>query len=72
MLKRKFRKREKGSFTVEASILIPFLLFVLVIPISNGIRMYQEVRDRGENRQLWLVKEFYTAQGIREVTEDGP
>ena len=35
----------KGSFTVEASVLVPMLLIIYVLIINTGIYMYTEIGE---------------------------
>lgn len=64
-------KRQKGSFTVEASILIPILICVMAMAIHEGINMYVDIRDRTDKNKLWMVERFYVIQGVREVIDSG-
>jgi hypothetical protein len=52
----------KGSYTVEAAIVVPIVLFVFVKAMEMGISLYQEIRD-GEpeyfQNDTWVVDTFY-------------
>lgn len=66
-------KRRKGSFTIEAAILIPFILFLLVSVLEMGIGLYQESKNReyydGVKKQD-IVAKFYVLQGIGAIGEE--
>lgn len=64
----------KGSYTVEASILIPLLILVMSGGIKSGVDLYQEIKQEEELqdlKELWAVDRFYFVQGITEVINDG-
>lgn len=65
-------KCKKGSFTIEASILIPFILFLMMTILEMGISFYQN----SVNRQIYAgleeldaVAAFYKLQVIKEAGE---
>ncbi len=63
----------KGSYTIEASVLIPLLLMVMALGMRMGIYLYQEIREQKEQQaveELWEVKDFYQYQWIGEMTND--
>lgn len=67
------RTWEKGSFTVEAAILIPFLLFLLVGVLQIGIAFFQESVRRTSYHKLKTmdtVSEFYSLQILKELGEE--
>lgn len=62
-----------GSFTVEAAIVIPLLIFTIMTALQMGIRFFQESATREvypELEKLDIVEEFYYYQIIEEVGED--
>lgn len=68
----------KGSFTVEASILMPFIMFLMVNVLQIGISFYQESVNRNVYEKLEnmnAVATFYQLQILQqigeEVSEDG-
>lgn len=69
-MKRAYRK---GSFTIEAAILAPFVLFLMTTVMQYGISFYQksvqrEVLDVLKN---WdAVSRFYEIQLIKEAGEE--
>lgn len=57
-------KRVKGSFTLEAAIWMPFILFIMVQGITIGIEMYEETLSipieykvkYSQTEELWKEK----------------
>lgn len=67
------KRMHKGSFTIEASIYIPILLFLMANVLSIGIHFFQEAKGRSENPEikcLDIVKEFYNYQILEEIKEE--
>ena len=63
----------KGVYTIEASILIPLLLFVMATGIKIGLSLYGEIVDAHEEEQVmevWAVEDFYKSNWIREVLDE--
>lgn len=66
-------RRRKGSFTIEAVILIPFILFLFVNVLEVGIHFYQESKNReyyDNLENMDSVSKFYILQGIGEIGEE--
>lgn len=66
-------KRRKGSFTIEAVILIPFIIFLLISILEMGIGLYQESKNREYYdgiKNLDTIAKFYTLQGIGVIGEE--
>lgn len=66
-------KRLCGSYTVEAAIYVPIILFVLVQSLQIAIEFWQESREREINnclQELNIVEEFYGYQIMGEVMEE--
>lgn len=62
----------KGSFTIEASLIIPIVFFVMVTAISSGIKLCQECigRDFVGYEENWeSVEVFYVLQALGEGVE---
>lgn len=62
----------KGSFTVEAAILIPIYLFIMMGTIRIGILLYSEIKADNEIQkaeQLWAVEDFYRNELVGELLE---
>lgn len=65
-------KRKKGSFTVEMSLLVPVLLFIMAHCIYTGIAFFQDIKMKeSPDTAFWAVEGFYLDQGIGEVFTDG-
>lgn len=63
----------KGSYTVEAAVIVPLLIGTMAIAMRIAIMLYEEVRDQREEeavQMMWEVEEFYRYQVIQEVTHD--
>ena len=63
----------KGSFTVEASVLFPMLIFMYILMINTGIHYYVEIREQKEQEaqeDVWVVEEFYKYQLLKGVVHD--
>ena len=55
----------RGNYTVEAAVIVPLYLFVLVLAIRISIYLYCEIREdakAAEREEIWLVDEFYKYQ----------
>lgn len=65
----------QGSFTIEAAIIVPMLVFLFAITINCGLEMYTECRDMAvkiqEEEELDIVTLFYRYQKIGDMVEDG-
>lgn len=63
----------KGSYTVEAAIYIPMILFLLFQSLEIAIDCWQKSREREVYealQELDVVKEFYGYQIIDEVRKE--
>jgi len=64
---------QKGSYTIEASIWIPFILFIMMAVLRMGISFFQDSMNRENSsklQQLDIVSEFYNYQILKEVGEE--
>lgn len=64
----------RGSYTVEAALLIPLLILLMTGGIRVAIELYQEIKTEEALEDLtefWAVDDFYFQQGIMEVIDDG-
>lgn len=59
---------------MEAALIVPLFLFLFVLTIDTGIRMYTECRDTAEaicgEKDMKIVEKFYFWQGIGGIWED--
>ena len=66
-------KRQKGSYTIEAVIYIPMIVFMLYQSVGIAIDFWQQSRTREvyEGLQtLDIVKEFYGYQILNEIGKE--
>lgn len=64
------KKWKKGSFTIEASIIIPFLLFLMIQILQIGIAFYQQSVTRNiaqEKTEFDAVAVFYQLHMMEKV-----
>ena len=64
--------RLKGSYTVEAAIIVPILIFLLAIGMRAGLILYDEIRQEREQEILdgmWVVDDFYRFKNMGELTD---
>lgn len=72
-----WRKKVKGSYTLEAAIYIPMIMFMLFGALDMGIHYWQKSRERTVSQEvlnLDIVQEFYGYQILEEIgkeLEDG-
>lgn len=62
----------KGSYTVEAAVLLPILIGTMAIAMCMGISLLEDIRREQEQKRietLWVVDEFYNYQVLKEVTD---
>jgi len=67
------KSRLKGSYTVEAAVYIPIILFMLFHSLDIAIDFWQESREREISKQmeeLDCVKEFYGYQILDEIRKE--
>lgn len=63
----------KGSFTVEAAIYLPIILFMLIQTVKISIDYLQESRERKVNMMIQdidVVSEFYGYQIIDDIGKE--
>ncbi len=67
------RCRQKGSYTVEAAMIVPILLFVMALGMKMGLVLYREIIDENEVQMvegLWEVEDFYRNHWLKEALGD--
>ena len=63
----------KGSYTIEAAIYIPILLFLFFQSLELSIDFWMQSKERevlSELTEIDIVKEFYTYQIIEEIEKE--
>lgn len=70
------KKREwNGSFTVEASIYLPLLLFFYLFVMRAGMELYTETKETAVQIQteemVEVLKLFYRKEGVEDLLKDG-
>ena len=67
-------RRVKASMTIEASLIVPLLLFLFSFAMQTGITMYEEciatAKEIQEEPDLDIVKTFYHWKKVGEWLED--
>ena len=69
----RMQRWKKASFTIEAAILVPFLLFLFVGVLQIGITFFQNSVSRNAYKGLEkmdTVERFYHLQLLKELGED--
>lgn len=64
--------RLKGSYTIEAAIIVPIFIFLLAIGMRAGLILYDEIRQEREQEildGLWIVDDFYRFKRMGELTD---
>ena len=68
-------KRVRASMTVEASLILPLVLFMFGLVMQTGIAMYEECRDTAvaiqEESDVEIVETFYHWKKVGEWIENG-
>lgn len=63
----------KGSLTIEASLIVPVVVMVMLFAITSGITLYEETKDiteELENRETFdVVKTMYRFDGLSNIEE---
>ncbi len=65
--------RCKGSYTVEAALTVPLLVFVMAAGMRIGLGLYQEIKNENEAQlveELWEVEDFYKNHWLKETLEN--
>lgn len=65
-------KKWKGSYTVEAAVLVPILIGTMAFAMCMGISLLEDIRGEHEEQKIetmWAVDEFYNYQVLKEVTD---
>lgn len=65
--------RKKGSYTIEAAILIPIYLLALGTILHIAFSLYGQIKEQREENTAatyWAVKDFYRLEGMEDWIED--
>lgn len=57
-----FRIKVKGSYTIEAAIIMSLFLFTIVAVMKISLSLYTEVKNQKEHEvleKIWVVDDFY-------------
>ena len=68
-----WRRKIKGSYTLEAAIYIPMILFMLFGALDIGVHYWQKSRERIVSQEvlnLDIVQEFYGYQVLEEIGKE--
>lgn len=67
--------KAKGSLTVEAALVYPIVLLLMIFTMQTGLGMYTECRDTAvsilEEQDLDIIKKFYLKQNVEGIIGDG-
>lgn len=66
-------KRLRGSYTIEAAIYIPIILFMMCQTLQLALGFWQECKEREINeclQEINIVKEFYNYQILEEIGKE--
>lgn len=63
-------KKYKGSFSIEASYIVPLILFCICVVIEMGIALHQEVRAKVETQAQKEVTDMVKAMYRREYVKE--
>ena len=61
----------KGSFSIEASILIPVTVMIMFFAINSGITLYEETKNQakliGQQEASDIINMMYRTEEIKEA-----
>lgn len=63
------KKFYRGSYTIEASLIMPFLLFMIVATIKIAINYHEEIKEVAKEEvveEIPIVKMFYYTEFAEE------
>ncbi|TGY96075.1 hypothetical protein E5329_11425 [Petralouisia muris] len=58
-------KNVSGSFTVEAALVLPLILFCILLMLNQGLELYGEMVETAEQQKMW--EEFAPADDFRKL-----
>ncbi len=63
----------KGSFTIEASLLVPLTIMVMIFAIKSGVTLYEETKEQvellEEQKTSDIIKLMYWTKDILDMKE---
>ncbi len=63
----------KGSFTIEASILVPLTIMVMIFAIKSGVTLYEETKEQvellEEQKTSDIIEIMYRTKNILDMKE---
>lgn len=63
----------KGSFSIEASILVPVTIMIMIFAIKSGIALYGETKEQAElfeqQETSDIIKMMYQIEDISDMKE---
>lgn len=69
--RKKRMKKWRGSYTVEASFIVPLALWILAIAMRMGIAMHEEIQEQQETlAEMREIEEFYIYQAVGYFVDD--
>ena len=64
---------QRGSYTIEAAVYVPMIMFLILVTIRGSISFYKESKNKEVYEALVeidTVSEFYTYQMIKNIGEE--
>ena len=65
-------RKWKGSYTVEAAVIVPIMLWTMAAAMCMGITLLKDVQAQNEHKcveTMWEVEDFYKFQAVEEVVK---
>lgn len=64
----------RGSFTVEAALIVPIVLFCILLILNQGIELYTQTVAASQNQETWEkfepVKRFRELELLNDLIKD--
>lgn len=64
---------QSGSYTIEAAVYVPMMIFLILITLRSGISFYEESKNQKIYegiQKMDTISEFYRYQMIKETGEE--
>ena len=65
-------RKWKGSYTVEAAVIVPIMIWMMAAVMCMGITLVKDVQMQDEHKceeTMWEVEDFYKYQAVKEVVK---